>query len=157
MQTNLLAAQSLATNWYVINRIIDMTNQFGWLLAARGITNSSQLTDYSSYSTIPATGTYTVNLSNMTGLAYVPSPNQVELRYGDLNLNGPCEASQTYNFIQAGNYRLDIVCAGNNYYNDGDQAYIDVMLGPSSTGYVPIANGFQTNSYVLKHTRSNRV
>ncbi len=149
MQASLNEAQALATNWYVIHRINDMTNQFGWLLKTRGITNNSQLADYSSYPTVPATGTYTVNNASMSAVPYVPETWQVEHRNGDLNLNGPCEAAQTLNFTKAGNYRVDVVCAGNFYYNLGRQAVMNVMLGPSSTGLVSIANGFQTNSYVL--------
>lgn len=149
MQTNLYAAQLFATNWYVVNRIRDMTNQFDWLLATRGITNITQLADYSSFVIMPANGTYWVNLADMVAASYVPTPNQVEHRNNDLNLNGPCEAAQTFLFTKAGKYRIDIVCAGNYYYNLGQPAYMNVMLGPSSTGFVPIANGFQTNSYTL--------
>ena len=39
MQTNLVLAESEATDWVTTSRIADQTNAFAWLLLERGLTN----------------------------------------------------------------------------------------------------------------------
>jgi hypothetical protein len=69
MHTYLEAAQLVATNWWVIDRIMDMTNAFGWVITNAGLYGVN-LTNTAPYPIISSTtNTYTVNLTNMVPFA----------------------------------------------------------------------------------------
>jgi len=136
MQNSLQAAQAVATNWYVKSRIADATNAMGWVLNGLGITSLSQLTDYSQFGVVPATGTYTVALTNFVsfnalGAPYYPAvwnENSDQMWHFD----GAAIIKQTLNFAQAGQYKVDITCRCS--YSDGtNYPTIRVLLGPSSS------------------------
>jgi hypothetical protein len=150
MQTNLQTAQLLATNWYVINRINDATNCFNWLLAQRGVTNLSMLTNLSMYPVVPANGTYTVQLQH--GLLY-NNPNTCYytnaalIQANSWQFNGPCMIQQTLNFATAGHYLVTVVSRC-SYYNNCWPT-MRVFLGASCSGSIPITStAAVTNSFV---------
>jgi hypothetical protein len=157
MYTNLLAAQSLATNWYVSNRVQDAVTCFNWVLAQRGITDPSMLTNYAAFSTVPASGTYQVSLANMTKSAVpVGFYNSAYISGGVWNFGGACSVQQTLNFSKAGTYRVDVTAncpysAGSwplmNVYLAGSSGNVTInQVGPLTTYsfylYVPIATAW---------------
>jgi hypothetical protein len=152
MQTNLQAARSLATNWYVINRVNDITNSFNWLLqSALGITNLNTLTDFSSFATVPANGTFTVPI---TGFANRPHAAHGfynaafnEGGNGGWNFDGTSIIQQTLNFTKSGNYRVDVI--GGCKFDNGGNSDLKVYLG-ASFGIINISSvAYLTNSFVL--------
>jgi len=150
MQTSLQTAQVLATNWYVINRINDATNCFSWLLAQRGVTNLSTLTNFSAYPVVPASGTYTVNLSggshfnNPNGFYYVSAS---AIQANSWQFNGASMIQETLNFPAAGQYLVTVV-SDCNYYNGGWPT-MRVFLGGSCSGSIPITSSTPvTNSFL---------
>jgi hypothetical protein len=150
MQTNLQAAQALATNWYVINRINDATNCFNWLLTQRGVTNLSILTNFSVDPVVPATGTYSVNLSSgfpVNNPAGFYSKVDAVIHPNSWQFDGASMIQETLNFPAAGQYLVNVVSYC-NYYNGGWPT-MRVFLGPSCSGSIPISSSTAvTNSFV---------
>jgi hypothetical protein len=118
MQTNLAAAQQLATNWYVIDRVNDMTNEFNWLITNVGLAGVS-LTDTTPYSTIGSTtNPYTVNLTNM--VAFSPSYASAWGNFAYLQPGPPVDwwfgaqgqIQETFNAATAGTYTVAITARG---------------------------------------------
>jgi hypothetical protein len=151
MQTNLLAAQSMATNWFVINRVNDATNCFNWLTLNLGITNLSALTNFSSFATVPANGTYTVILTNMyptpmpAGYWY-PSGSSQPFGVGNgWNLAGATRIQQTLNFLKAGTYKVDVLTSRNDV--NAKPPTMDVYLGTSSGSQSWSTWPIQTNTF----------
>jgi hypothetical protein len=150
MQTNLQAAQSLATNWYVINRINDATNCFNWLLSQRGVTNASQLTDFSMYPAVPTNSTYVIHLgagvpvNNPNGY-YYKAANVIQA--GSWQFTGTSMIQETLNFQTAGQYRVDVVSYC-NYFNGGWPS-MRVFLGHSCSGAIQVASSTAvTNRFI---------
>lgn len=157
MRTNLLAAQSAATNWFVANRIADATDSFNWVMARLGLTDD-QLTNYSQYAYVPASGAFACPLTGFGQYTifkapyYAPVWNQNNNQAW--NFDGAAVIKQSLNFASAGTYRVDV----GNYcsYTDGtNYPSIRVILGPSYSATVataPVVRNYlvpQTNSYYL--------
>ena len=157
METNLQYATSLATNWYVLNRIHDATNALGWVMSQSGLTNMSMLSNYSIYNAVPATGTYSVILTNFSpytvyGTGAYSTPVWNENAENGWDFDGAAVVKQTLNFTQPGNYRVDTVCRCK--WSSGNYPTLRVILGPSSSATISTApkirsSTFVTNSCVL--------
>ena len=113
MQTNLQQAQLLATNWFVINRVRNAVQSFNWVLSQRGITNSSSLMDYSPYVVVPTTGTFTVNLTNMSAPSEPPGFYYPAVwgSGGTWWFGTAGVMQQTLNFTQAGTYQVSVTAS----------------------------------------------
>lgn len=158
METNLAAAQALATNWYVMNRVNDATNCLGWVMTQLGLTNVSMLTNYSPYSVVPATGTFTVTLTNFSQYTIfgnnpycIPVWNENDDQAW--NFDGAAIVKQTLNFSQGGQYLVKVACYCG--WSDGtNYPTLRVILGPSANATVLTAPTIYsmstvTNSYTL--------
>lgn len=121
MQTNLVAAQQLATNWWVIDRVNDMTNAFNWLVNTNMALAGINLTNMAVYPVIGSTtNPYTVILTNMVD--FMPSPTAGN--YANLSTNGAWEPGacwvfgaqgqiqETFNVAAAGTYTVAITARG---------------------------------------------
>jgi len=116
MQTNLAAAAQQATNWYVIDRVADMQNEFTWVVTNAGFSIAG-LTNFALYQTIGSTtNSYTVNLTNMVMFkpSYI-SGNSI------LFYSGPPpywefwsagQLQETFNVMTAGTYSVSISARG---------------------------------------------
>jgi len=133
MQTNLLAAEQLATNWWVARRVANIAAGFGWV-----ITNSPDnliglnLSDTSQYALLnpPTNNPLTINISAMT-----PTPNPLlgnnvawQSAGGDWWMLAPAQLQQTYN-IPAGSYLVSVTA--NATANSGNWPKMNVYLGPA--------------------------
>jgi hypothetical protein len=133
MQTNLMAAEHLATNWWVVKRVANIAAGFGWV-----ITNSPDsligvnLNDTSGYPVLnpSANSTVTVNLSAMTS-----TPNTIvgnnsgwQSSGGDWWMLAPAEVQQKYN-ISAGTYLVSVTA--NATAASGVWPTMSVYLGPA--------------------------
>jgi hypothetical protein len=131
MYTNLQTARLLATNWYVSNRVQDSVTAFNWVLAQSGITDLTMLTNYSGFATVPGSGTYQVDLS---GLTKSPVPtgfyNPAYISGGVWNFGGGCSIQETFNFVKAGTYRVDVTA--NCPYSAGSWPLMNVYLAGGS-------------------------
>jgi len=133
MDTNLLAAEQLATNWWVARRVSYMAAGFNYLL-----TNSPDnlgginLTNLPQYTTVGATlnSPMTVGLSSLmapaSGIGNNASWSSANL---DWFLGSPGEVEQIYNFT-AGTYTLTITATGTA--SGGTWPNMVVYLGPAS-------------------------
>ncbi len=157
MQTNLQAAESLATNWYVINRVNDAKNSWGYCCASMGITDLTKLTNFSDVDTVSTNGTNTVNLASIT--VYGPLKALGGNYYSNVgatwneggvygwHTDGATMMQKTLNFTTPGNYRVDVVSYC-NYYNNGFPAQ-RVWLGGTCSGSITITNTTAaTNSFI---------
>jgi hypothetical protein len=131
MQTNLTAAEQLATNWYVIDRIADMQNSFNWVITNAGLAGVN-LTNTASYPIIGSTtNSYTVNLTNMVAFmpAYSVIPDYALLGGGPMWSFGPDgQIQETFNVTTAGTYTVTINAIGSSQYNTWPT--MNVCLGP---------------------------
>jgi hypothetical protein len=131
MQTNLTAAQQLATNWYVIDRVADIQNGFNWVITNAGLYGVN-LTNTALYPTIGSTtNSYTVNLTNM--VAFVPAysviPDYALLGGGPMwSFGNHGQIQETFNVTTAGTYTVTINAIGSSQYNTWPT--INVCLGP---------------------------
>jgi hypothetical protein len=155
MQTNLLAAQSLATNWYVINRINDATNSWWYCCTNQGITDPATLTNFSSFDAVPVDGTYTVNLGNMDPYhpllsisGFYGSAGAVwdEGGVAGWHFDGATMMQKTLNFPSAGQYRVDVTSAAGNMNGYPSMC---VYLGGAGSGAINFTNtSTVTNSFI---------
>lgn len=135
MRTNLAAAQTLATNWYIINRINDATNSFGWTMNRLGLTEDS-LTNLSRYASVPTTGVYSCNLSNFKQYTLFGAPYYSPVWNEDgnraWNFDGAAIIYQTLNFTSGGTYRVKVTnwC---KWSNGSNYPTLRVILGPSAS------------------------
>ena len=155
MRTHLQAAQGLATNWYVADRITDAIQSWQYCCTNQGINDPATLTDFSSFPTVPSSGVYSVSVTNMA--QYWPTRSIAGYYYapsfkgdggGRLDFNGAAIAAQTLNFTAAGQYKADVVsfCS----YPPNGWPSQKVYLGASSSGAYTITNTTpQTNSFVF--------
>jgi hypothetical protein len=134
MQTNLAAASSLATNWYVIDRIADMQNEFNWVITNAGLAGLS-LTNTAPYPIIGSTtNSYTVNLTNMVGFV----PAYIGVNWACLEPGPPvywlftagAQIQQTFNAATAGTYTVAITARGVAAANIWP--VMNVYLGPKT-------------------------
>ena len=115
MQADLTAAQQLATNWWIIDRVNDMTNEFNWVIANAGLYGVN-LTNTAPYPMIGSTtNTYTVNLTNM-----VPFTPGYSVIGQALSLqSGPTawwfgyfgQIKETFNVTEAGTYNVAVTAS----------------------------------------------
>ena len=135
MQTNLIAAQKLATNWWVKNRVADMQDEYNWVITNAGLAGVN-LTNTVSYPNVGSTtNPYTANLTNM--LPFQPAYSVVG---NSLNLQpGPPVSwwfgsygwiQETFNVAKAGSYNVAITGHGVNATNNWPTSY--VYFGPKS-------------------------
>jgi hypothetical protein len=136
MQTNLAAAQLVATNWYVIDRIADMQNGFNWVITNAGLAGVS-LTDTAPYPIIGSTtDPYTVNLTNM--VAFVPAYSKAIgvndyafLQSGPVWWFGAAgQIQETFNVTTAGIYTMAVTASGTESVNVWP--VMNVYLGPGN-------------------------
>jgi hypothetical protein len=133
MQTNLLAAEQLATNWWVARRVTKIAAGFSWI-----ITNSPDnlagvdLSDTSQYTVLnPATNSpVTINLSTLTPTANMIIGNNAgwQSSGGDWWMSSPAQLQQTYN-IGAGTYLVSVTANGTAV--SGIWPIMNVYLGPA--------------------------
>jgi len=133
MQTNLTAAQQLATNWYVKDRIADMQAGFSWVLTNAGLAGVS-LTDPTPYPAIGLTSNpYAVSLTNMVKFtpAYSVNGNFAYLQNGppvDWWFGAQGQIQETFNVVTAGTYTVAITARGVESANIWP--IMNVYLGP---------------------------
>ena len=129
MQTNLVLAESEATDWVTISRIADQTNAFAWLLLERGLTNVN-LSDVSRYPAV--TNSYTLNITN---LSPVTIPGYGNAPYWNTNgkywsFYGKGFLKQTLYFPSAGTYLITVNASASA--NAGVYPPLTAYLGPNS-------------------------
>ncbi len=133
MQTNLLAAEALATNKMVVDRVANIAVGFGWL-----ITNSpdalagTDWADLSQYQALnPTTTPTTINLTTL-----VPTANMIfgnNASHQGTNgwwMSAPAQLQHTYN-IPAGTYRIDVLA--NGAVAAGGWPTMNIAFGPDSS------------------------
>jgi hypothetical protein len=132
MQTNLQAAELVATNWYVSARVADMRNGFDWLITNAGLYGVS-LTNTALYPIIGSTtNPYTVNLTNM--VKFMPSyliGNFAYLQSGPIWWFGAMgQIQETFNVTKAGIYTTTITARGVEAL--ADWPIMNVYFGPGN-------------------------
>jgi hypothetical protein len=153
MQTNLAAASSLATNWYVVDRIADMQAGFNWVITNAGLYGVN-LTNTAPYPIIGSTtNPYAVNLTNMAAFvpAYLVNGNFAYLQPGPpvywwFGAQG--QIQETFNAVTAGTYTVAITARGVAAANIWP--VMNVYLGPK-TGSV-IVNTATDSTYNFTFT-----
>jgi hypothetical protein len=134
MQTNLLAAEQLATNWWVARRVSYMAAGFNWLLANSPDNLAGvNLTNISQYTVIGAvTNTQmTVNLPAMTKTTLSTGNSaQWSSINSDMYLGSPGQVQQAYNFT-AGTYTVSITATATA--SGSTWPTMVCYLGPAST------------------------
>ena len=141
MQTNLAAAQQLATNWYVIDRVNDMTNAFNWLITNAGLYGVN-LTNTAPYPVMGSTtNPYTVNLTNMAAFmpSYVIGGNGAQLSLGppvEWAFYSAGRMQGTFNVATAGTYTVAITARGVAAANIWP--VMNVFLGPNTAQSVSV-------------------
>lgn len=150
MQTNLLAAQHLATNWWVTNRMAQMTAGFNWLLTnspdnLTGI-NLANLPQYPALGTT-LNSTTTVTLSTMTAQKLITG-NNANWSTGnqDWFMGSPAQIQQTYNFT-AGVYTINVSAIGTA--TGGTWPAMNIYLGPASASVTVNSSSKTTYSATL--------
>jgi hypothetical protein len=140
MQTNLAAAEQLATNWYVINRVADIQNGFNWVITNAGLAGVS-LTNTAPYPIIGSTtNSYTVNLTNM--VAFMPAYIGADWAYLEPGppvywlFTAGAQIQETFNAETAGNYTVAVTARGIPAANIWP--IMNVYLGPK-TGSVSVS------------------
>ena len=151
MQTHLQAAQTLATNWYVLDRLNDASNAWWYCCTNQGITDPSALTNFSGIAAVPSSGTFTVNLGGM--VKYWPTRSVSGYYYDPAYFNNAGVTELDFNgaalnFAAAGNYRVDVI----SYCRDTINGWPSqkVYLGGVCSGAISITNTTSTtNSFVM--------
>jgi hypothetical protein len=134
MQTNVLAAENLATNWWITRRVANVAAGFNWV-----ITNSPDylgginLTNMSLYTVLGATlnSPITLNLSTMIKSTIAIGNNATwSSGNSDWFLGSPGQVQQTYN-ITGGTYTVSITATGTP--SGSTWPTMNVYLGPILT------------------------
>jgi hypothetical protein len=148
MQTNLLQAEHLVTNWWVADRVADIAAGFGWL-----ITNSPDglvgvnLNDTSRYAVLSAsTNTTSLNLAAMAPTANMVFGNNAYPSGPGWWMSSPAQIQQSYN-MTAGTCRLDIVARGASA--SGIWPIMNVYLGPDSGSTIINTTNDSTYSFTF--------
>jgi len=133
MQTNLLAAEQLATNWWVARRVASIAAGFSWI-----ITNSPDnlagvdLTDLSKYAVLnpPVNSPVTIDLTGLTPTAHMIFGNNVSWQNsgGDWWLSSPAQLQESFNF-GAGTYQVSVTA--NGVAASGIWPIMNIYFGPS--------------------------
>ncbi len=119
MQTNLQLAASLATNWYVIDRVADMQAGYNWIITNAGLSGIS-LTNSALYQMIGSTSNaYIVNLTNMVTFTPPYAASTIG-NYAYLQLGPPVDwwfgaqgrIQAAFNVANAGTYTVAITARG---------------------------------------------
>jgi hypothetical protein len=151
MQANLAAAAQLATNWWVIDRVADMQNEFNWVITNAGLAGVS-LTDVTPYPAIGSTtNTFTLNLSNLVAFvpAYSVTSDFISMGANStLNFGSYGQAKTTFNVATPGTYTVSINAAGSSQNNVWHT--LNVCLGPAH-GSVTV-NNTNYSTYTFTHT-----
>jgi hypothetical protein len=152
METNLVAAEQLATNWWVVSRLGDIADGFNWVVTNSGL-SAANLTNISAYTVFDNTQT-NLNLANFQswttsydraqegGGQYMPEGNY----YFPTNAGGGLAffsagyMKSTLNFTQGGTYGVTVNAKGVSA--QGISPILSFYLGPneatwtvSSTSY----------------------
>lgn len=133
MQTNLLAAEELATNWWVVSRVNDMADGFDWVVtnSPDGLKLGQDFADTNAYPVLnPSTSGTSINLQTMVNPAVPIIGNGAYLQNnGTWFMGAPAQLQQIFNFT-AGTYRLDIIASGTA--GSGGWPTMNVYFGPAS-------------------------
>jgi hypothetical protein len=154
MQTNLLQAQTLATNCFIIQRIANIAAGFGWVITNCNLAGVN-LSDISSYPVLdPEPGPVTIDLTKMIknpptyNSAYIQGPDQgysiIDWWFG----GGGSMIQQTFN-MAAGTYRVDVVANGSQS-GSGLWPHMNFYLGPVWTGVT--VDSYDDTTYTFTNT-----
>ncbi len=161
METNLVQAESEATNWVTINRVADVLAGFDWVILNSG-RQGVNLNDASPYPVLnPTNGPVTINLAMMQD-----SPTSTNNSHFDNstywgNQNGldffsGGQSQQTFNVATAGNYSVTVTAKGVSsslgvLEPNGGQTQLwpvmNVFLGPASGSFTVNSTNFSTFSF----------
>jgi hypothetical protein len=155
MQTNLATAELVATNWYVIARVNDMTNAFNWLITNAGLAGVS-LTDTAPYPIIGSTtNPYAVNLTNLAifippyspysgyHVAYLQSGPPVDWWFAE---NGG-QLQETFNVATAGIYTVSVDAEGTGTATNGPT--MEVYFGPGHGSVCVNTTNYSTYNFTF--------
>jgi hypothetical protein len=151
MQTNLTAAQQLATNWYVIDRVNDMTNEFNWLITNAGL-HGINLTNIASYPVLSSTtNLFTIALTNMAAKfpGYMPYENAV-WNWPTPNcwfMQPWAQIQDTFNVTNAGIYTVAVTAIGAEAYNAWP--VMEVCLGPGNGSALVNTTNYSTYNFTF--------
>ena len=145
MQSNLIQAGSLATNWITRQRVSDASNGFYWVLQNKNLIGTN-LNDLSWVQTVPSGGAYSVILSNM-----VKQPNRPQGNYVQWNANQSPGSNywtflaqgtimQTLNFQQGGTCQVTVT-ARQAFFSTNGPPIMEVYLG-GNVGWAAITNSY---------------
>jgi len=151
METNLLAAEELATNWWVVSRVQDMADGFDWLVtnSPDGLKLGQDFSDTSSYPVLnPTTNGTAINLQALVKPSTPFTGNGAYLQNNGLWFMGAAAwIEQSFN-ITAGTYRLDVVA--NGVASSVGWGTMSVYLGPASGS--AIVNSINNATYSFTFT-----
>jgi hypothetical protein len=114
MQTNLTTAEASATNWVVKERVAKIREGFDYVIANLTLAGTN-LNDWSPYPVVPASGTYSVNLTNMVAPVVYSYPIG---NFTFLQPNGHWQWINTgvaeipLHFTQGGTYQVVVTAKG---------------------------------------------
>ncbi len=133
MQTNLVAAEQLATNWWVVSRVADMAAGFDWIItnSPDGLHLGQDFTETSPYPLLnPSTNGTTVALNQLTAPKIPILGNNAYVQTdGTWFMGAPAQVQGSFN-ITAGTYRLDLLLNGGA--SPAGWPTMKAFLGPAS-------------------------
>jgi hypothetical protein len=145
MQTNLIAAQKLATNWWVVSRLAVIADGFNWVVTNSGL-SPANLTNISGYAVFDNTQTNLdlAEFQNWTnyydyvqegGGQYMPQGSY----YFPTNAGGGLAffsdgyLKDTLNFTQGGKYKVNISAKG--VPSQGIYPILSLFVGPNEASW----------------------
>jgi hypothetical protein len=149
MQTNLAAAESLATNWVTIQRVANIAAGFNWVLNQEGLTGVN-LNDPAPYQQIGSSGV-TLDLSTFSPLQTVAGSSGSPFVNNPIftasptywQLQNPNSIQKTLNLLQAGTYAIT-ASASRSIYAKSSSVVLTVTLGGSTTNLTVTSTNYST-------------
>ena len=135
MQADLALAESEATNWITIQRVLTVSNDFAWLLSQENLTgvNLNDPTPYQQVGSSPVTLVLSnfVTLNTLAGSCGTPWNNEANFSTG-WSFQNPSSIQKTLNLLQSGIYTVT-VSASRSIYSQSSSEVLSVTLGGSTT------------------------
>jgi len=133
METNLLEAEELATNWWVVSRVNDIADGFDWVVtnSLDGLKLGEDFANTNGYPVLnPSTNGTAINLHGFAAPAVPILGNCAYVQTdGTWFMGAPALFQETF-YITAGTYRLDVIASGTS--SGGIWPTMKVFLGPAS-------------------------
>lgn len=127
METNLEAAEQLATNWFVVDRVAKARADFNWVMAQRGL-SLTNLANLSSYPVVSSNASTALDLTKMQAPPNKPLGNYASLSGTKWFFGAQGQIQEALRFTQAGTYQVTVNARAVPY--QGIYPILNVYAGP---------------------------